>query len=103
MHPGETVSKQDQYEYLHGAYNEAMSHMLGLPTNTMHYEIPYKPWEVVGAHIFMVNNKSLLCIVDYYSKFPIVKKVAGLSAADLLKIAMLIFAEYGLPKRLFQM
>ena len=33
-----------------------------------------KQWEVVGTCIFMINNKDLLCIVDDYSRFPIVKK-----------------------------
>ena len=40
----------------------------------LQYDIPYKPWEVVGANIFMVNDKILLHIVDYYSKFQVVKK-----------------------------
>ena len=47
----------------------------------LHYEMPYMPWEVVGADIFMVNNKNLSCIVDYYT-FPIIKKVAAVSADD---------------------
>ena len=46
---------------------------------TLHYKIPYKPWEVVSADIFTANFKSLLCIVDFYSKFPIVKKADSLS------------------------
>ena len=40
------------------------------------------------------------CIVDYHSKFPIVKKVNNLSADDLVKITKLHFAEYGLPKKI---
>ena len=55
-----------------------------------------KPWEVVGADIFMLNNKTLLYIVDYYRKFPIVKKVAGLPAGDLVQMIKLIYAECGL-------
>ena len=36
--------------------------------------------EVVGTDSFMVTNKMLLCIVDYYySKFPIVKKEGSLA------------------------
>ena len=58
------------------------------------------PWEVVGTKIFMVNNKILLCIVDYYIKFLIVKKVAGLSADDLVHTTKLIFAEFGLTKKI---
>ena len=40
----------------------------------LHYDISYKPWEVVGDDIFMINNKNLLCFADYYSKFPVVER-----------------------------
>ena len=41
------------------------------------YEIPCRQWKVVGADIFMVNNKIFLCIVGYYSMFPVMKKVGN--------------------------
>ena len=63
------------------------------------YEIPFRPWEVVSPNVFMVDNKMLLCIVDYYSKFATVKKVGSLAADDLVQTAKMIFAEYGLPKK----
>ena len=46
----------------------------------------------------MINNKTLMCIVDYYSKFPSLEKVAGLLADDIVHTTKLIFAEFGLPK-----
>ena len=61
---------------------------------------PFRPWEVVGADIFKINNGMLLCIVDYYSKFPVVMKVGTLAADDLLQMAKMTFAEYGLPKEI---
>ena len=66
----------------------------------LHYEVPYKPWKVVGTDIFMVYNKALLCMADYCSEFPTVKNVAGLSADDLVHTTKLISAEFGLPKRI---
>ena len=54
---------------------------------------------VVGTDIFMLNGKTLSSIVDYHSKFPIVKKVNSLSADDLVQTTKLIFAEYSLPKK----
>ena len=65
----------------------------------LHYEIPCTPWEVAGVDVFVVSNKTLLCIVDYHSKFHIVKKVNSLSADDLVQITKLIFADYGLLKK----
>ena len=66
---------------------------------TLHNDIPYKPWTVVGDDIFMINNKTLLCIVDYYRKCQVVKWVASLSADDLGHAAKMTSAEFGLPRK----
>ena len=55
---------------------------------------------MVGADIFMINGKTFMCIADYYSKFSIVKIVNSLLADDLVQITKLIFAEYGLSKKI---
>ena len=55
---------------------------------------------MVGADIFMVNNITLLHTVDYYSKFPVVKRMDGLSADSLTAAVKVIFAEYGIPYRI---
>ena len=61
----------------------------------MHHEIPHRPWEVLGADVFHFNNKNYLCIVDYHSKCPVVKRTDNLIAT-----AKVIFAEYGIPQKL---
>ena len=38
------------------------------------YKMPHKAWEVVGTNIFTVKDNTLLCIVDYYRKFPVIRK-----------------------------
>ena len=86
-------------------HSQAMHPMLGVQANAaqeraLHYEIPCRPWEVVGADVFMINSETLLCIVDYQSKFPTVKKVNSLSVGDLMQMAKLIFAEHRLPKKI---
>ena len=63
----------------------------------VHQDIPLRPWEVLGADIFHFNNKNYLCIVDYLSKFPVVKRLEGLSTENLIAKANVIFAEYGIP------
>ena len=40
----------------------------------MHHDIPIRPWDMVGRDMFTLNNKNYLCIVDYHSKLPIIKK-----------------------------
>ena len=45
--------------------------------------------------MFIINSETLLFIVDYHSKFPIIKKVNSLSANDQDEF----FAEYGPSKK----
>ena len=46
----------------------------------IHHDVPLRPWEAVGAGLFHFNNINYLCVVDYNSNFPIVRKLQGLSA-----------------------
>ena len=41
----------------------------------VHHNIPLRPWEVLGADVFHFNNKNYLCIADYHSKFPVIKRI----------------------------
>ena len=66
----------------------------------IHHDIPLRPWEVLGVDIFHLNNKNYLCIVDYHSKFPVIKRMEGLSTENLIATTKVIFAEYGIPCRL---
>ena len=66
----------------------------------IHHDIPLRPWEVLGADVYHFNNKNYLCIVDYHSKFPVVKRLEGLSAENLIPTVKVIFTEYGIPWKL---
>ena len=65
----------------------------------IHHNIPLRPWEVLGADIFQFNNKNYLCIIDYHSKFPVVKRMEGISTENLIATAKVIFVEYGIPHK----
>ena len=46
-------------------HDKAMCLMFGVPENAvqekaLHYEIPSKPWEVIGTDVFMINDNSPL-------------------------------------------
>ena len=62
----------------------------------IHHNIPLRPWEVLGTDVFHFNNKNYLYIVDHYSKFPMVKRLEGLSAENLITTVKAIFAKYGI-------
>ena len=55
---------------------------------------------MVGAYTFTIKNNKLLCIVDYYSKFPVMKKENALSVDNLIREAKIVFTEFGLSKRI---
>ena len=54
---------------------------------------------VAWSRHITLHNKTCLCIVNYHSRFPIIKKTEDLSA-DSLILACNFFAEYGLPRKI---
>ena len=50
--------------------------------------------------MFTVNTKHYLCIVEYHSKFPVIKKTEDLSADSLILMCKVIFEEFGLSKKI---
>ena len=65
-----------------------------------HHEIPLRPWEAVGAEVFHFNNINYLCVVDYNSKFPIIRKLQGLLVEHLINAVSSIFTQFGIPQKL---
>ena len=61
---------------------------------------PIRPWDVIGADMFQLNDKNYLCVIDNHNKFLIVKKTEGLSADSLISAFKVVFSEYGIPKRI---
>ena len=49
--------------------------------------------------MFTLHNRNYLCIVDYHSKFLVMKKMEDLSADSLILKCKIIFLEYCLPKK----
>ena len=39
------------------------------------HDIPPKPWHTLGSDVFFWNNLPYLLVSDYYSKFPLVRKL----------------------------
>ena len=66
----------------------------------LHHDIPLRTGEVLGVDIFHLNNKKYLCIIDYHSKFPVNKRMDGLSTESLNITTKVIFTEYSILHRL---
>ena len=58
----------------------------------IHHDIPVRPWGADGADVFYFSNKNYLCVVDYNSKFPIIKRLKGLLVENLINTVKIIFA-----------
>ena len=66
----------------------------------MQPDLPTRPWEKLGSDIFQFNGANYLIIVDYYSRFPIIRPLVDTSASTISSHLTSLFAEYGLPSAL---
>ena len=64
------------------------------------HDVPPKPWHTLGSDLFFWNNGSYLIIADYYSKFPVVRKLHDITSITVIKHMKSIFEEYGIPEKL---
>ncbi|PIK55858.1 hypothetical protein BSL78_07250 [Apostichopus japonicus] len=65
-------------------------------------EIPTGPWQTVGTDIFTLYGEDYLVVVDYYSKYPIIRRLPKGNATSQTVITYLkqIFSEHGIPSKL---
>ena len=63
-------------------------------------EIPSRPWKTLSADLFYVQQSWFLIVVDYYSKFPFVKKLQNLTSGAVVNEMKMLFAESGIPESL---
>ena len=90
------------YEDRYREYSETMYNMATLPPHTATWK-NYTPWttkQALEIVIFSINNNTLLCIVDHYSKYQSMKRPDGLSSNDLIRGAKIVFAKFRQPKEI---
>ena len=47
-------------------------------------ELPCRPWERLSSDLFQYRGHQYLLLSDYYSKFPIIRKLAGTSSLAII-------------------
>ena len=62
-----------------------------LKHKTISHKIPGRPWESIRADIFNTNNRHYFCIVDYHSKFPVIKQMKGFSTDNVIQICRCLY------------
>ena len=60
-------------------------------------DLPTHPWEKLGTDIFEFKGYKYLIIVDYYSRFPVIRLLQDTSAETVCNNFKSILAEHGLP------
>ena len=73
---------------------------LNLKEPLMPHDIPQKPWHTLGCDIFFWNNSPYLLLSDYYSKFPLVRKLNNIRYDTTIAHLKTIFEEHGIPNKL---
>ena len=64
----------------------------------MPHEVPQGPWEKLGVDFFEFQSINYLLIADYYSRFPVIRKVCSTTARATVDTLKQVFSEYGVPK-----
>ena len=70
------------------------------PITALGHEIPSVPWSKVATDIFHFESKSYLLVVNYTSRFPIVREIKSMSAQHIGEHFRLIYSEYSWPDTL---
>ena len=64
------------------------------------HDVPPRAWHTLGSDIFYWNNTHYLLIVDYFSKFPIIRKLTNITSKSVIAQMKGIFEEHGIPEKL---
>ena len=60
-------------------------------------EVPPHPWHTLGSDLFYHKRLDFLVVVDYFSKFLIVRKIPNSTSSAIIKELDSMFSEYGKP------
>ena len=63
----------------------------------MPHDVPSIPWVKLGIDLLEHRSHHYLLVADYFSKFPIVKKLSNQTSGHVIGLLKTIFAEYGIP------
>ena len=62
--------------------------------------VPEFPFEVIGIDPFELNGHSYVAVVDYLTKWPVVRQMDRVRSGSLIGVLEEVFAEYGIPRRI---
>ncbi|XP_041453631.1 uncharacterized protein K02A2.6-like [Lytechinus variegatus] len=64
------------------------------------HELPTRPWQILGTDLFHLEGREYLIIADYYSKFPLVRRMPiECTSKAVIEATQQIFSEHGIPEK----
>ena len=60
-------------------------------------EVPPHPWHTIGSDLFYFQRIDFLVVVDYFSKYLIIRKIPNSTSSAVIKELGMIFSEFGKP------
>ncbi|XP_063953999.1 uncharacterized protein K02A2.6-like [Lytechinus pictus] len=64
------------------------------------HELPTRPWQILGTDLFHFEGREYLIIADYYSKFPLVRRMpVECTSKAVIEATQQIFSEHGIPEK----
>ena len=61
-------------------------------------EVPPHPWHTIGSDLFYFRRIDFLVVVDYFSKYLIMRKIPNSTSSAVIKELGMIFSEFGKPQ-----
>ena len=61
-------------------------------------DVPPHPWHTLGSDLFYFQRIDFLVIVDYFSKYLIIRKIQNSTSSAVIKELGMIFSEFGKPQ-----
>ena len=61
-------------------------------------EIPIVAWKVVASDLLVFNGKTFILVVDLFSRFPVIRRLAGGSSCVVLEAITDILCDFGMPE-----
>lgn len=71
------------------------------PEPLQQHDIPQRPWSVLATDIFEFHHHQYLIIADYYTKFPVIKKLPHPAPSSIVvDKTKEVFSEFGIPDKI---
>lgn len=94
-----TINKD--IEKLTKSCQQCQAHKPAQQAEPLHqHEIPARAWANIAVDLFEQSHKQYLLIVDYYSKFPVVRKLpTPAPSSAVIDTLKMLFSEMGIPDK----